>query len=154
MKRIIAVCFAGVLIFAGTATAATPTQRIAALEKQVKTLAATVKKQQQVISCLEKSSGKCVTLKAAVTRNENLVAASLFIETCLAATTADAFQSTWTTIDQANHTSLFGNQQTISDSNTCNPLSITRQGIINPPTTSVFSALTRLLSGSRAFKLG
>ena len=38
MKRIIAVCFAGFLLFAGAASAATPAQRIASLEKQVKAL--------------------------------------------------------------------------------------------------------------------
>ena len=137
MKRIIAVCFAGLLLFAGAASAATPTQRIAKLEKQVKAHTKTV-----------------TTQKKQITQLQNLSAASLFIETCLAATTADAFQSTWTTIDQAGGTNLFGQQQTISDSDTCNPLKISRQGIINPPTTSVFSALTRLLSESKAFRLG
>ena len=159
VKRTIAACFAGVLIFAifaGTASAATPAQRIAKLEKQVKVLTATVKKQQTVINCVQKESNKCVTLKSVVTRADNLAAASLFIETCLAATTADAIQSTWATLDQAMGTTLFGPQQTISDSNTCRPLEITRQGIRTPPTTSVFSALTALLSGSgkAAFRRG
>ena len=50
---------------------------------------------------------------------------------------------------------LFGPQQTISDADTCSPLQITRQGIRNPPTTSVFSALTALLSRrTTAFRLG
>lgn len=154
MKRIIAACFAGALIFAGTASAATPTARIAKLEKQVKALTSTVKKQQQIINCIGKSSNKCVTLKSTVTQTKNLVAAALFIETCLAATTADALQSTWTTFDQTMGTTVFGPQQTISDSDTCTPLQITRQGIRQPPTASVFSALTSLLSGSRAFRLG
>jgi hypothetical protein len=142
VKRTIAACFAGVLIlaiFASATSAATPAQRIAKLEKQMKTLNKTI-----------------ATQKKQITQLQNAAAAALYIETCLAATTADALQSTWTTLDQANHSSLFGPQQTISDSNTCNPLRIARQGIISPPTTSVFSALTRLLSGSGkvAFRLG
>jgi len=156
VKRLIAACFAGALIFSGTAFAATPTQRIAKLEKEVKTLTATVKKQQTVISCLAKSNGKCQTLKSTVATLENLTVGSLFLTACLSATTADAFQSTWTTLDQAGGTNLFGPQQTISDSNTCNQLQITRQGILTPPTVSVFSALTALLSAGKApaFKLG
>ena len=159
MKRTIAACFAGVLIvaiFASATSAATPAQRIAKLEKQVKTLTATVKKQQTVINCFQRANNRCQTLKSSVTTVENLVAGALYIETCLAATTADALQSTWTTLDQAMGKTVFGPQQTISDSNTCNPLQITRQGIINPPSTSVFSALTRLLSpsGKVAFRLG
>jgi hypothetical protein len=137
VKRLIAACFAGALIFAGVASAATPAQRIAKLEKQVGTLTKTIKTQTKQIKQLQ-----------------NLVAGALYIETCLAATTADALQSTWTTIDQAAGTTLFGPQQTISDANTCNPLQITRQGIRNPPTASVFSALTSLLSTSKAFRLG
>jgi hypothetical protein len=142
VKRTIAACFAGVLIlaiFASATSAATPAQRIAKLEKQMKTLNKTI-----------------ATQKKQITQLQNLVAGALYIETCLAATTADALQSTWTTLDAANHSSLFGPQQTISDSNTCNPLQIARQGIISPPTTSVFSALTRLLSptGKVAFRLG
>ena len=156
MKRTIAVCFAGLLLFAGAASAASgPTARIAKLEKQVKALTATVQKQQAVINCIEKANSKCVTLKSAVTTAENLSFGALYIATCLAATTADAIQSTWTTLDQANHTTLFGPQQTISDADTCAPLQVTRQGIRNPPTTSVFSALTALLARrTTAFRLG
>ena len=159
MKRLIAACFAGLLIFAvaaGAASAATPTQRIAQLEKQVKSLTATVKKQQSIINCVAKSSGKCVTLKSTVTQAANLSLADLFLTACLAATTSDAFQSTWMTLDQAGGTSLFGPQQTISDADTCSVLPVTRQGIRTPPTTSVFSALTALLSSGKAplFRLG
>ncbi len=157
MKRIIAVCFAGVLIFAGAATAASsPTARIAKLESQVKALTATVKKQQAVINCVFKNSAKkCVTLKAAVTDAGNTAIATLYLASCSIAVTADAIQSTWTTLDAANHTTLFGPQQTISDANTCGPLQIGRQGIRNPPTASVFSALTALLARkTSSFRLG
>ena len=155
MKRIIAVCFAGLLLFAGAASAATPAQRIASLEKQVKALTATVKKQQAVINCIAKSSNKCVTLKSAVTTLSSDVFATILVTFCSIAVTADALQSTWTTLDAANHTTLFGPQQTVSDADTCSPLQITRQGIRNPPTTSVFSALESLLSRKTAvLKLG
>jgi hypothetical protein len=159
VKRLIAACFAGLLIFAvaaGAASAATPTQRIAQLEKQVKSLTATVKKQQRIINCVAKSSGKCVTLQSTVTQAAELSVADLFLTACLAATTSDAFQSTWITLDQAGGTSLFGPQQTISDADTCSALPVTRQGIRTPPTTSVFSALTSLLSSGKAptFRLG
>jgi outer membrane murein-binding lipoprotein Lpp len=155
VKRTIAVCFAGVLIFAGVASAASPTARIAKLEKQVKTLTATVQKQQAVINCIEKAGGKCVTLKAATTSISNALNATIFVAFCTLGVTADALQSTWTTLDAANHTTLFGPQQTISDADTCGPLQITRQGIRNPPTTSVFSALTALLSRrTAAFRFG
>jgi hypothetical protein len=137
VKRTIAACFAGALLFAGVASAATPAQRITKLEKSVGTLTKTINTQKKQIKQLQ-----------------NLVAGALYIETCLAATTADALQSTWTTIDQAAGTTLFGPQQTISDADTCSPLQITRQGIRNPPTASVFSALTSLLSASKAFRLG
>lgn len=157
MKRIIAVCFAGVLIFAGAATAATsPTARIAKLESQVKALTATVKKQQAVINCVAKtSSKKCVTLKSGFTSVSNALNATIYVTFCSIGVTADAIQSTWATLDAANHTTLFGPQQTISDSDTCGPLQIARQGIRNPPTSSVFSALTALLARRTAsFRLG
>jgi hypothetical protein len=154
VKRIIAVCFAGLLLFAGAASAATPAQRIASLEKQVKSLTATVKKQQAVISCIAKSNNKCVTLKSTVNTLGNAVDVSLAIEFCIIGATADALQSTWTTLDQANHTTLFGSQQTISDADACSALQIHRQGIIQPPTTSVFSALVALVSRTKAFRFG
>jgi hypothetical protein len=140
VKRTIAACFAGVLIlaiFASATSAATPAQRIAKLEKQVKTLTTTVTKQQKTIKTLT-----------------NAVNASLAVEFCLVGVTADAIQSTWTTLDQANHTSLFGAQQTISDANACSLLRINRQGIINPPSVSVFSALVQLITSKSAFRLG
>ena len=157
MKRIIAVCFAGFLLFAGAASAATPAQRIASLEKQVKALTATVKKQQAVISCIAKASNKCVTLKSEVNAVSSALNATISVGGCLTliprcsiAVTADALQSTWTTLDQAGGTNLFGPQQTIGDADTCGPLQVTRQGVRNPPTTSAFSALTALLSRKTA----
>ena len=90
MKRIIAVCFAGFLLFAGAASAATPAQRIASLEKQVKALTATVKKQQAVISCIAKASNKCVTLKSEVNAVSSALNATIYVAFCSIAVTADA----------------------------------------------------------------
>jgi hypothetical protein len=133
VKRIIAACFAGLLIFAATASAATPTQRITTLEKKLKTLTTTVTKQQKTIKTLT-----------------NVLDATLAIEFCLIGVTADALQGTWTTIDQASGTSVFGPQQTISDANACSALKIARQGIRVPPTTSIFSALVALVTSRNA----
>ena len=82
MKRIIAACFAGFLLFAGAASAATPAQRIASLEKQVKALTATVKKQQAVISCIAKASNKCVTLKSEVNAVSSALNATIYVAFC------------------------------------------------------------------------
>ena len=81
--------------------------------KQVKALTATVQKQQAVINCIAKSSGKCVTLKRKSTDRQRRPRP--WRRVLLIGATADALQSTWTTLDQANHTTLFGPQQTISD---------------------------------------
>jgi len=143
VKRITAAAFAGVLLFVSVsaASAATPAQRIAKLEKQVKTLQATVKKQQTTLTKQQKSL--------------NQVAAAAFtVDLCVLAATTDALQSTWTALDQAGGTSIFGAQQTIGDLNACSDLKITRQGIRNPPTVSVFSAIVGLFStGKQAFNL-
>jgi hypothetical protein len=146
VKLIIAACFAGALIFAGVASAATPTQRISTLEKQVKALTATVKKQQKVLTCILKINKKCVSAQKEVSTLDTYLNVALAYEICLTGVTADAIQSTWTTLDNANHTTLFGTQQTINDGNTCSAFQITRQGIRVPPTPSAFSALTALFS--------
>jgi hypothetical protein len=125
-------------IFAGAASAATPAARIAKLERQMKTLTTTVNKQAKTIKTLS-----------------NALNASLAVEFCLVGATADALQSTWTTLDQSTGSSIFGPQQTISDANACSALQISRQGIRTPPTASVFSALVQLVSSkTSAFRFG
>jgi hypothetical protein len=146
VKRIIAAAFAGALIFAGAASAASPAQQIAALQKQVKALTTTVNKQQKLLTCIIKISKKCVSAQKEVSTLDTAVNVALIYELCLTGVTADAIQSTWVTLDQAGGTNLFGPQQTISDQNTCSVFEITRQGIRVPPTSSVFSALTGLFS--------
>jgi hypothetical protein len=156
VKRIIAAAFAGALIFTGVASAASPTQRIATLEKQVKTLTATVNKQQKTLTCLLKINKKCQSAQKLASTLYTGVNVALIYELCLTGVTADAIQSTWVTLDQAGGTNLFGPQQTISDADTCSVLQITRQGIHVPPITSPFSALTALFSRRTAlfFRLG
>lgn len=147
MKGIIATAIAGALIFAGVASAASPAQQIAGLQKQVKALTATVNKQQKVLNCIIKIQKKCVTAQKEISTLDLFLNVALAYETCLAAVTSDAIQSTWVTLDQAGGTNLFGAQQTISDGNLCSKgLDITRQGIRVPPTSTVFSALTALLT--------
>ena len=134
MKRMMAAACAGALVFAGAASgAASPTARIAKLEKDLKTLKATVAKQQKTIKTLN-----------------NLVSAGFAVDLCILGATTDAFQSTWTAIDQAMATPVFGPQQTISDASACSDLRITRQGIRTPPTVSVFSAIVGLFQGGKA----
>jgi hypothetical protein len=145
VKRIIAAGCAGALIFAGAASAATPAQKIAALQRDVKALKSTVAKQQKTINCILKVRGKCQTLKTTINDLTSLAAVGVAVEFCLVGVTADALQSTWTTFDQAMASSVFGPQQTISDGGFCNLLQITRQGIRTPPTVSAFSALVALL---------
>jgi hypothetical protein len=153
VKRIIAAGCAGALIFAGAASAATPTQKIAALQKDVKTLKKLVAKQQKTINCVVKLSGKCQSVKQTVNTLTTLTSVSLAVEFCLVGVTADALQSTWTTFDQAMGSSVFGPQQTISDAQACAALQISRQGIRTPPTVSVFSALVGLVAArTNAFK--
>jgi hypothetical protein len=131
-----AACFAGALIFAGVASAATPTQRISTLEKQVKTLKATVAKQQK-----------------AITLANNRAVAAIAAEFCILAVTSDALQSTWTTFDQAVPAPVFGQQQTIGDGGFCQALQVSRQGIRTPPTVAAFSALVALTQKQSAFRL-
>lgn len=146
MSKIIAAVCAGALIFAGAASAATPAQKIASLQKNVKVLKKNVKVLQKSVK----------TLKTTVTKQQKTIndlntglGANLAVSFCLLGATADALQSTWTTFDQSSGSSVFGTQQTISDGNACSALQIARQGIRTPPTVSVFSALVALLGSSK-----
>jgi hypothetical protein len=133
VKRTIAIVVAGAFVFAGAASAATPTQRIAGLEKSVKALKKTVAKQDKTIKILVSA-----------------LEANFVGDACTVAVMADASQSTWATFDQAIGSSVFGAQQTISDQNACSALrnpNVTRQGIRMPPTTAVFSQLITWLIG-------
>jgi hypothetical protein len=111
---------------AGTAAAASPAKQLAALQKDVTALQATVKKQQKSIKLLT-----------------NALVGNFYGDACLTAQTSDAFQSTWGAVDQGVGHSIFGPQQTISDRNACSTLQpvIPRQGIRVPPLVTPFSSL-------------
>jgi hypothetical protein len=131
VKRTIATVVAGAVVFAGAASAATPTQRIAALEKSVKTLKKTVAKQNKSLKTIA-----------------NALEANFIADACIVGVTADAIQSTW-----GNFESVFGPQQTISDRNACSLLrnpTVSRQGIQTQPTPEVFGQLiTWLIPSAR-----
>jgi outer membrane murein-binding lipoprotein Lpp len=133
VKGIIAAAFAGLLLTAGAASAATPTQKIASLQKDVKTLKKTVARQNKSIRLLE-----------------NALVANFYGDACGLAVATDAVQSTWVAVDQAMGSSVFGPQQTVSDQNSCSALrnpSVVRQGIRTPPTTSVISTMISWFKG-------
>jgi len=126
VKRIIAGAFAGALIFAGAASAASPTQRIATLEKQVKALTATVNKQQKTLTCLLTINKKCQSAQKVASTLDTAVNVALAYELCLTGVTADAIQSTWVTLDQAGGTSLFGPQHAPGDPCSSEPVGLQR----------------------------
>ncbi len=74
---------------AAPASAATPTER--KLNKQVKTLQSQVKKMQKQVK----------TLQTQMREVQSVAAGALIYSACLTASTADAFQGTWETIDRA-----------------------------------------------------
>jgi len=70
---------------------------------------------------------------------------------CQTAATADAFQGTWTVMDQVAGRTIFGPQAPISDFNACQAFRtpISRSFAV-PPNASVFSAINALI-GAYAF---
>ena len=121
---------------AAPASAATPTER--KLNKQVKTLQAQVKKMQKQVK----------TLQTQMKEVQSVAAGALIYSACLTASTADAFQGTWETIDRVGAKvpppalDQYGTQTAIADPlNSCQRLEIQRQPNIVPPTTDVFAAL-------------
>lgn len=73
-------------------------------------------------------------------RNE--IAANYVGDACLAASTADVFQGTWTNIDARVPTAPgFGAQAQVRDNGACAAIRITRQGARNPPSASIFATL-------------
>src|SRR5919197_522800 len=120
------------LVPAGAATAATPTgKKIAALQRDVKALKATVKKQQRTIRSLSIE-----------------VAVNYISDACIVGITADAVQGTWATVNKALAQPVFGQLQPISDRGACSVMrnpDITREGVKTPPTTNIFSTMVSWL---------
>jgi len=130
MKRLVPATIAAAvaLVLAAPAQPAAPTnaqlaRQIKVLQKQVKTL------QKQV-------------------RDARLVALGSVLYTgCSVAVTADAFQGTWTVIDQVAGHTIFGPQAPVNDSGICTAFEFTRSTQV-PPNISVFSSLLTLFQGS------
>jgi hypothetical protein len=128
MKRVIVTALISLvaLTVAAPAPAAGPT--VKSLAKQIKALQKEVK-----------------TLKAQVTQARSVAATALVYGACTTAVTADAFQSTWTLLDQ-KHATGFGPQTPLNDYQTCQPLRITRAPGQLPANTAVFSSLLALFN--------
>jgi hypothetical protein len=116
------------LLSAGAASAATPTaKKIAALQKDVKALKSTVKKQQKTIRSLTIDIGL-----------------NYISDACIMGITADAIQGTWVTVDPALANPVFGPQQAIGDRGACSVLTnpnVVREGLKTPPTMNVFNTM-------------
>jgi gas vesicle protein len=128
-------------MLAAPASGATPSER--RLAKQITTLQKTVKKMQKQIK----------TLQTQVRNTQLTAAASLVYSACLTATTADAFQGTWETIDRVGAKlpapngpfDQYGVQTPVADPiNSCQSLEVQRQPSAVPPTTDVFAGLLNL----------
>ncbi|HMJ00384.1 MAG TPA: hypothetical protein VK488_11170 [Gaiellaceae bacterium] len=129
MKRLIAaaVMVAVALVLAAPAQSAGPTNR--QLARQIKTLQKQVKTLQKQV--------KTADLHAAI---------AIVYAGCATAVTADAFQGTWTVIDQVNGAPIFGPQVAVNDFGVCDAVQITRAPTQMPPNVSVFNSLLALFS--------
>ena len=131
MKRPIAAAVAAAVLVgvaAAPAAAATPTQRIAKLERQVKTL---------------QRQNRTLTNQVRTAREG--VSAAIIFAVCSTAITADAFQATWNVMDQVAQRTIFGAQQPVSDRAVCSQLQVPRPASV-PPTSSPFASLLRLIN--------
>jgi hypothetical protein len=136
LKSLLAVAVAAALVAAtGTApaSAATPTQRIAKLERQIRTL----QRQNR-------------TLTTQVREARNLAVAAGQVAFCGTAITADAFQATWSVIDQiaqpAVGRTFFSTQVPVNEP-ICSRIGVSRPQPV-PPTVSPFVSLLRFVNQS------
>ena len=135
MKRaIVAGAVVASLALAGPATAATPTER--KLQREVNTLKREV-----------------ATLKRQMRETQQAAAAGIVLSACVAAVTADTFQSTWAILDQKAGGPLVGAQQTVNDQETCDALEVTRSQAV-PPSLAPFHSILRLLAFRSLFGSG
>jgi hypothetical protein len=130
VKRPLAACAAAALLLgipAAPAAAATPTQRIAKLERQVRTL---------------QRQNRTLTRQVREARELGIAAGQVAI--CATAITADAFQSTWTVIDQVAQRTIFGPQSPLQEP-VCSGLRVARPQPV-PPSVSPFASLLRFFN--------
>jgi hypothetical protein len=130
MKRLLAFALVAAVLAvpAGQANAAAGPSTVV-LSKKITALQKTVKKLRTDVNLLLGVTGGLIALLQ-----------------CQTAATADAFQGTWTVMDQVAGRTIFGPQAPISDFNSCQQFRtpITRSFAV-PPTTSVFSAINALI---------
>jgi hypothetical protein len=125
VRRLI-VLGAAALVLAAPAAAATPQQRIAKLEAQVKALTAQVK-----------------TLQSAERHDRSEISANYTGDACQASIVADLFQSTFAAIDQGSATPKFSTEPQADDRGACKSMGVTRPGITTKPT--IFTVITALI---------
>jgi hypothetical protein len=132
---VVAVAAAGAL--AAPASSATPTDR--KLARQIKVM-------QRQVKVLQ---GQVRTLRTQMREVQGVSLLGVFLGACSAASTADAFQGTWETIDQlgaaVGQPDKYPAQTPVADPlNSCQELEIQRQPTTVPPNTNVFAALLNL----------
>jgi hypothetical protein len=128
MKRVLVTALVALVALSGAAPAQAAGPTVKSLARQIKALQKEVK-----------------TLKAQVTQARSVAATALVYGACTTAVTADAFQSTWTLLDQKHQTG-FGPQTPLNDYQTCQPLQITRAPGVLPANTAVFNSLLALFN--------
>jgi hypothetical protein len=148
MKRLVVLALATftlALVASGTAgarsTALTPAERN--LQKQLNAVTKQVTALQKQVKTLTKN----------VNDAGGLAQASVYLNECSTAATADAFQGTWQIIDSiattAQAKTYFGPQTAVSDHGICALFGISRSQVV-PPSVGTFTALENLVSGSGA----
>ena len=149
MKRaIVAGAVVASLALVGPAAAATPTERklqrdVAALKKDVAALKTQVRQ-------LRNGFGTGDNAVLGVVGLNQLVGGVIALTFCNAAITADAFQGTWTVLDQKPGGTTVGPQQAVNDAGACNAFSIPRSGA-SPPNLNSFHAFMRILQFNALF---
>ncbi|MBD0329010.1 MAG: hypothetical protein ICV64_02765 [Thermoleophilia bacterium] len=137
MKRSLAAGIAATLAVAALAVpapAATPNQRIAQLERQMRAQQRLVRTQQREIT----------RLKRQVTETRDVLLGTLLFSVCSTAITADALMSTWGTINQVEQRTVVGPQAPVSDP-ACSRLQVPRTQQV-PPSLNAFAQLLRLVN--------
>jgi hypothetical protein len=134
LKRLLAAAVTAAVVVgvaAAPAAAATPTQRLAKLERQVRTL---------------QRQNRTLTRQVREAREIGIAAAQVAV--CSTAISADAFQATWSVIDQIAQPTLnrtfFGGQVPVQDP-ICSQLQVSRPQPV-PPTVSPFASLLRFFN--------
>lgn len=149
MKRVLLALLAAfvVVVAAAPAQAAPLDRQVAALQRQVKSLTKQVTSLKKQVTTLKKQANTT----AKCTGNSPPDVCQIAIEGalvayCDTAITADAFQTTWSAINQHEGQSIFPAPVALSDGNFCNALRVTRQPTLVPPTITPFSQMLARLS--------